>query len=103
MDDNLYFAPFVGIGGDFEKVLYQSDSSIYGRMGGYFGFSTEEAGIKNEYQIFGNIQTNNVQTLGIKINFWSIADDTGGDISYSISHDDFGINQKISAQVNFKF
>lgn len=103
MYDNFYFAPFVGIGGDYEKVLYQSDSSIYGRLGGYFGFSTKEAGIKNEYQIFGNIQMNNIQTAGIKVSFWSIADDAGGSFSYSLSNDDYGLSQKISLSANFIF
>ncbi|MBN1325082.1 MAG: autotransporter domain-containing protein [Alphaproteobacteria bacterium] len=101
--NNFYFAPFIGFTGDYEKVLHQNDSSIAGRTGSAFGFSEETLGIRNDYQVFLNIQTNNIQTLGIRMNFWSIADDAGGSVSYAISNDEYGLNHKLVAELKFIF
>lgn len=100
---DFYFSPFIGIGGDYQKVLHQSDSKISGRGGGMIGRNYEILGIKNDYQLFGILQTNNIQTFGARVNFWSIEDMAGANLSYSVNHDEYRTSQKISAELNFIF
>lgn len=101
--NDFYALPFIGMGVENDKVLHQSDTSVFIRAGGVAGYSNTVIGIKNDYQIFATAQTDSVFTVGARLKFFSIADDAGGNVSYAINRDDIGISHKISAGFCFNF
>lgn len=102
-DDKFSINPFVGIVGEFDKVLHQSKIDIALRAGLTAGYTSEMDGIRNSYQFFIVGQTNNVVEVGVKINFWSIGDKAGSGVGYSVIHDGEIVSHKISADVKFMF
>ncbi len=103
MSDGFYTTPFVGGGIFFDKVLNQSKTNAFGRAGAMFGFSQSMAGKKYDYAAFAIIQSDDVMSAGVSVNFVSDADEIGGKISYAIIRDEFEISHKVSVGFNFNF
>lgn len=102
-DDNYYLSPFVGLVGEFDKVLHQSDTDMAVRAGFTAGTSTEMGGIRNSYQIIIVGQTNNFIEIGLGINFWSVIDQAGVGFNYSVIRDGAITTHKIAANIKYLF
>ncbi|MDL2296163.1 hypothetical protein LJC18_05170 [Lachnospiraceae bacterium OttesenSCG-928-E19] len=103
IDDEYYVSPFVGVLGEYDHVLNDSEMDYAGRAGMVAGFNSEIMGIKNDYQLFGTIQSNNVQSIGARFNFLSVVDGAGGSVSYALINNDYGINHKFAIDLTFMF
>lgn len=101
--DNIYVAPFVGAGAEYDKVLHQSDTDMFARVGANSVFSKYTTGLRYDYRAFVMAQTNDIQSIGVGMDVWSIEDAAGGGFSYSIMNDEIGISHIFAANVRFVF
>jgi hypothetical protein len=100
---NYYISPFIGTMGEYAKVLHQSEFNLGIHTGAYSGYKILENGIETDYNLFVKIRSNNIQTIGARIKFWSVADSAGGGFSYGLLHDEMGLSHKLSLNFNFMF
>ncbi|MDR1696893.1 MAG: autotransporter domain-containing protein [Rickettsiales bacterium] len=103
IDDEIYLRPFGGAGFNRAAILHQSENDSFARIGAVAGMKSDVLGIVNDVNMFGFMQTNNVLIGGIRADFWSVADNAGGGLSYAIMRDDIGISHKFAAEFRFKF
>lgn len=100
---DLYISPFAGFGANQTSVLNDEESDVYARIGGSAGFGFQDLGLRYDYGIFMSGQTDNIQSIGIKMDIWSFLDGAGGGMSYEILNNESGMHNKISANIKFVF
>lgn len=103
INDEYYVSPFLGVLGEYDRVLNDSEMDYAGRAGMVAGFNSEIMGIKNDYQLFAIVQSDDVQSIGAKLNFLSVVDRAGGSVSYALVNNDYGINHKFAIDLTFMF
>jgi hypothetical protein len=103
ISDGFHVSPFVGVGARYAGILNRSEKEFFLRVGSAMWFSTEMAGIKNDYILSVTAHSNNVYSAEARIKFFSVPDMIGGGFAYGISRDEIGINHKISVNVELEF
>ena len=101
--NDFYFSPFVGVGAQRDKILFQSENNFYTEFGGRMGIKTEVIGLEYDYGIFATAGTDSFYSIGARIGTWSVMDAAGMDFEASINHFDFGAAYKFSANIKFNF
>ena len=101
--NGFYISPYVGGIVENVKILNQNESDYIGRIGFDVGYEATVLGIKYNYALRANIESDSGLYLGASVRFMSEFDMVGGYADVSCVENEIGRGYKIAAGVDFKF
>lgn len=102
-DNGFFVSPYVGGTLNYMKILNQNESDCLGRAGVEAGYNFEMLGIKYDYTVRANIDTNTDVFIAGRIGFMSLIDMIGGYAEVGLIDNKIGQGYKISAGLDFVF
>lgn len=102
-DNGFWVSPYVGGTVNYTKILNQNESVWLGRAGVEAGYNFEMLGIKYDYSVRANLDTNIDAFIAGRIGFMSVMDMIGGYVEVGYINNKIGQGCKISAGLNFMF
>lgn len=95
--------PFVGIGTHWSKILDNSDSDLFGRVGAQLGYVYHGDGMNYSYSMRGAYGTNNAIDAALDISILSVEDGAGGGVALGAHHDDWDTSYLFKIHFHMQF
>lgn len=101
--NDISVVPFVGFNADYSAVADLHELDLNAHVGSDIVLYARTGDISYKYGFRTRAATNGEISCAFHINFWSDADDAGGDVQVGTIHDDFGTtyNIRFGAKANF--
>ena len=101
--NDLYIAPSVGMTANYMTVLNQNETDYVGRTTIEAGYEFETFGIKYDYAVRANIDTDSGIFIGGRVGALSVIDMIGGYAEVGYINNKIGQGYKISAGLDVRF